>query len=191
MTVTDKQITKIKIAADESKVIICFNNLIKTDTPNGTEEEEDEEDSSLISNEYQIKGKHRPNQEFLDAMKGMRKLTLEACEISVDSKELPTWTVSGIKIAGDVFLKKSRVVLTLAKTVKRTGKVIELNSPQITMYPEQDDLSRFHAADKLSKLIEEVIEHAWDYLNGNYGDEDPAQLPLFQTAPKLQTKFDK
>jgi hypothetical protein len=183
-----RQITKIKLSKDLNKVIIQFTELEETEFGNG---EEDEEGSSVLPHVHTILGRHRPAKDFIDAMKGLRKFALDSNEMTVDSKELPLWTVSTVDIAGDMFLKQSRVVLTLAKMVKRTGKVSEMKLGQITMYPEGDDPTAYKDADKLTKAIEVAIVEAWEYLNGKYDDADLSQLPLFPTEKKLETNFDR
>lgn len=183
-----RQITKIKIASDFNQALISFTEQEETEFADG---EEDETGSVVVPHEHSIKGRHRPHKEFIDSMKGLRKFALDANEISVDSKEIGDWNVSTIQIAGDMFLKQSRVVMTLAKTVKRTGKVCEMKTTQITMYPEPDDVSAYKDADKLTRKIEEVIMEAWEYLNGKYDESDFSQLPLFATEKPLELNFDK
>ena len=81
--------------------------------------------------------------------------------------------------------------MTLAKTVKRTGKVCKMKTTQITMYPDPDDVNAYKDADKLTMKIEEVIMEAWEYLNGKYDESDFSQLPLFATEKPLELNFNK
>jgi hypothetical protein len=180
-----RQIKKIKMAKDFSTVLVSFTEQEETDFGYSQEDE----DSAVIPHEYSIKGRHRPHKDFIDAMKSLRKMALEANEMTVDSKEISSWTVNGLDIAGDMFLKQSRVVLILAKTVKRTGKVSEMKTTQITMYPEKDDPQAFKDVDKLTKGIEYVIGEAWEYLNGKYDENISSQIPLFETQKPLQLQF--
>ncbi len=179
---TEKQITSIKINDDLNGVKIGFGYSVLLET------EGEEEGNDFISNDYQIKSKLRPHKDFLDSMKQLRKHGLEICEMSVDSKELKEWTVAGFKIAGDMILHKSRVVLEMSKKVQRTNKIIKFKTPQVTMFPEKEDELRYAEAEKLTVLIEGVIAEAWAYLNGKFEDTD-IQLKLFENSQKLETNF--
>jgi len=181
MTTTDKQIKKIKLHPDLSKVRIEWDNLV-------TSTEAEDEESKPLKNEYGVTGRYKPRKEFVDTMKKLRKFGHELCGMTVESKEIGDWTVSEVSFAGDVLLKQSRAVLKLSKETP-TGKLIDFKCPQVTMYPEKDDESRYTGAEKMSVILEDLIEEAWLYLNGEYADE--GQLPLFQTEPKLQTNFDQ
>jgi hypothetical protein len=179
---TEKQITSIKIDDDLNGVKIGFGHSILMKS------ESIEEEAETLSTQYQVKAKLRPHKDFVDAMKSLRKHGFEICEMTVDAKEIKQWTVLGFKIAGDMLLHKSRVVLEMGKKVDRTNKIIKFKTPQVNMFPEADEESRFHDAEKLTGLIESVIEEAWAYLNGKFEDTD-LQMKLFETNQKLETNF--
>jgi hypothetical protein len=179
---TEKQITSIKIDDDLNGVKIGFGYSVLSET------ESQEEENDFIPTQYHIKSKLRPHKDFIDSMKQLRKHGLEICEMAVDSKELKEWTVAGFKIAGDMILHKSRVVLEMSKKVQRTNKIIKFKTPQVTMFPEKEDELRYVDAEKLTVLIEAVIDQAWAYLNGKFEDSD-IQLKLFETSPRLETNF--
>jgi hypothetical protein len=177
-----KQIRSIKIKGDLSSVSIGFEEA--------KEIEGDEEEDVVIKNHYSVKSKYRPHKDFTDAMKKLRKNALEVCEITVDSKSIGDWNVSGLSVAGDMEMKQSRVILTVTKTVKKTGKEISFKTPQVTMFPEKDEENRYHNAEELTKGIVKAIEEAMKYMGGKYDDSAEDQLPLF-TFDDIQLVFDK
>lgn len=166
----DRQLRSVEITS-KGKVKINFVEIIVVEPAEG------EEASSSIVNEYGVKSPLKPHKDLLDSMKKLRKYGMEICEENKDSKALAEWTVSKIKIDGDIPLRQSRVRLTMAKEVKRTGKQIKLETPQTTMYGE----SEYGKAQEMSKLIEAVIDEVNAYLEGKGESED--QLPLF---PKIE-----
>ncbi len=177
---TEKQLVKLKITA-EGEVQLSFAQILTSDEPQETDGEEAIPDKYI--NKHTAKSTIKPHKDFLNCLKQLRKHALEICEIEVDSKAISSWHVCGIKISGDVELKKSRVQLILAKDVKRTGKRMEFNNcPQITMYPEPDadSAKMYHDIAKLTPIVEDLIEEGFSYLNGKYEDET-IQLKLFAT----------
>lgn len=128
--------------------------------------------SRRIIRNYKMTCDDKPQDNLSNSMKKLRKIALESAEFEVSNKTLPDWNVSKIKISGDVILHQSRVVMTLAKTVNRTGKVIPIVVPEITMYGN----SEFAKADEMTKIIEDIIEEYWAYLNGDY---TPNQISIF------------
>lgn len=167
-----RQIRQVKIKPDLSEVQIKFVEVGEI----ASEEEDD-----VITNEFSTKSKIRPHKDFVDAMKKLRKLALDVCEMPIDSKQVIFWNVIGISIQGDMSMHQSRIVMTLAKQVKRTNKMISFKTPQVTMFPEKDDESRYGKAEELTKLVEEVCSEAMLYLTGKY-EEEGGQLPLFVFA---------
>lgn len=181
----ERNITMIQMSADLSTVRIGFSSQVSKDV------EGEEEAENLVGNQYTITSHHRPNGDFVDAMKKLRKFCLEVSEIEVDAKKLPKWFVTQLKISGDIVMRKSRVQFVLSKQIEKTGKQLKVGpTPQVTMYPEKDDSQRYHNAEAMSKQIEVCIDEAIAYLNGKYEDEDNNQLPLFPWE-NLQTTFDK
>lgn len=183
MKKVERQLRKLKVAADFSSVEVGFVEL-----PEGTkekekdeEEGEDEEDDSPAPNltEFFVKAAHRPHGDLIAALKKLRKHGLDLFEVTVDSKEVSNWNVLEFSIAGDYLMKQSRVVLTLSHHIKLTKKTVNIKLPQVTMYPTAEDAVKYHAADKLTAVIEEVINEVWLYLYTAKYDEK-GQLPLFQ-----------
>lgn len=178
--IPQKQLTKIKIdLTGKVKVTLHFReivqNQIEASQAQGDEGFE-EKDMDILSPQYIVKSPYTPHKDLLDEMKKLRKYALEICEMEqgAKTKELTDYNVSAVKITGDVSLQQSRVVMTVTKEVQRTGKLIEFDCPQVTMYGE----SEYERAGEMSKLIERVIEEAWQYVGGKYQDE--GQLALFE-----------
>lgn len=180
----EKQFRSIRISPDQDEVKITFENITTKEIIEGEDENE------IKGHKYSITGRISPHKDLTDLMKKLRKYALSLNEIEVDSKDMPKWTVQAISITGDYLLKKSRCVMTLAKEIKRTGKVAIMKTSQVTMYPQMDEENRFEDAEKMSEIIEAIIEETWLYLNGKSEDDDN-QLQLFPTEPKLETNFVK
>lgn len=140
-------------------------------------EDEDEDDDATSQNKYGAESQNQPHKDLLGCLTILKKHALDICEIGVAGKELATWSVSGIKVAGDVSLKKSRVQLRLSKYVKRTKKTVNLWSPQITMYPDIETVLEYNGTDKMTPVVEELIDEIFKYLGGKY--EQTGQLALF------------
>lgn len=186
-TLTDKQLSKLKLSPDLNKVTIGFTDTQTSHT--AAEESEGMDEEKKISNEHTVRSSNRPHKNLSDSMKSLRKFGLELCDIEVSSKHIKDWTVSAISISGDMTLRQSRVVMTLSKECP-TGKVIEFKVPQVTMYPEKEAEDRYHNAEKMSVIIEDIVEEAWAYLGGRYEVEMSDQLPImFGITPKLETNF--
>lgn len=177
MKKTEKQIRNITMNADCDKVKITFATL------NGEPETDEDEGEGikLRPRKYTAESGSGdvPHKDFINAMKKLRKFAFEIAEMTVDSKELPTWTVSEISISGDYVQQQSRVVMKLSHYIKSTKKVIPLGPfPQVTMYPQNDDAVKYHNAAQMTKIIEEIIHEAWLYLDGKF--DQKGQLPLFE-----------
>lgn len=175
----EKQLRQITVS-EEGRIKLIFAEVAHIASEN---QGEDSEEDFVDVNEFTVKSMHLPHKDLLESMKKLRKFALESQEIEITTKELTTWNVSGVKISGDVLEKKSRVVLTLSKKVKRTGKFIHFSTGQVTMYPEKEDASAYHNADKMTVIIEDLIEECWSYLDGTKTGEEKkkgvVQMPLF------------
>jgi len=178
----EKQLRKVKFSNELDMTEIMFV-LLNAGASEQEEEQEDEgegQSEQVMPHSYSVKSPNEPHKDFVDAMKKLRKYALEVCEIEVDNKDIACWNVSEVKIDGDYLLKQSRIVMTLSKVVKSSGKVIKFKTPQVTMYPQKDDAVKYHNASKLTEVIEQVIKEAWLYLNGKYSQK--GQLPLFELS---------
>lgn len=173
-----RQIRKISIDA-KGKVKIQFAEIVATETHQIGEEEA--EDATIV-NEYTVNSQHEPHEDLLNAMKKLRKFALECCEMIFESKALTFYTVSAIKINGDLAMKQSRVIMTVAKEVRRTGKLVKFNTPEVTMYGE----SEYERASEMSKVVEQVIDEALAYLDGKGASDRQLQLFAFHDKAKMK-----
>lgn len=148
-----------------------------------------EEESTTKMIPHKIDGPFRPRKQMIDSMKKLRKFALELLEIEVDSRDIAHWTVSQIKISGDILKKNSRVVMTLAKFVKATGKMSEIKCGEITMYPTVDDKVKYHKAEEVTAIIEDIVEEVWLYMEGQHDEGDLAVFT--RNEEQLQLEFTK
>lgn len=179
----ERQLTSLTITADD-EVKVRYTGMVVTA---GEETNEEGAQDNVKYRKYAVESDDPVHKELADQIKKLKKYALEICEIDPQGDELRNWAVSGINISGDVVLKKSRAVITLAKLVKRTKKIIHLKSPQVTMYPDGDDKSAglaYANADKLAEIIEAIIDEVWDYLDGVHNEE--GQLALVFPEPVLE-----
>lgn len=178
----DRQLISVKIAADCSSVKIKFLEIV-TLPPADVEDE-----SRIRKIPYTVEGPYRPHKDLIACMRKLRKHGLDMLNIKLEdeSKQIHEWTVNQIKITGDVTMKQSRVQMKLAKLAPLTQKVCEIPVPQVTMYPAADEQVKYHAADKMTEIIEDIIEEIWSYINGKYGEEGGDQLPLFTVIPTMK-----
>lgn len=179
-----RQITSIGIDADLA-VSIGFTEIVPNESEdlkiidpkskgNGTDGEEEVEEmeetpARVIS--HTVDAPYRPHKDFIEAIRGLKKHVLAICEMP----GLSDFSVCKLNIDGDVLLRQSRVVMTVSKHVKSTDKEIKFKTPQVTMYGE----SEYAGAEAMSKVINEVIDEAWKYIDGKYSPEEGKQLPLF------------
>lgn len=176
-----KQIKSIFL---ENSPVLPPNVIIKFGHSHAEEIETDEEDGDNMAT-WTGDFPYAPHKDFINCMKSLRKLALEICEISLEdaSKELSSWGVREIKISGNYEMNKARVVLVITKHVKATNKVISFKSPQLTLSPKDEEKLKYPHADKLAKAIREIVDEAWAYINGKYGEDlgpKERQLPLFE-----------
>jgi hypothetical protein len=163
----DRQLRKLEITED-LQVKATFVEILNV-APSHPENE-----STIIDNEYSVKSRHVPHGDLLNVLKKLKAHALEICELEIpDAKKKGDYQVSGVKISGDVLLQQSRVVFTISKKINRTGKIVKITTPQTTMYGE----SEYAEAEKMSAIVEDLIEEVFLYLGGKY--EAAGQLPLF------------
>ena len=166
----ERQLRRLKISPDLNEVVIDWVEIRTTD-------------EDVKRPKHRDTGDYRPHKDLVDRMKKLRKHALEMLGISLGekSKDLPKWATLMIKIDGDLLTKQSRLRITLGIKNDKTGKVSKIETQQMTMYPAMDDASKYHAADEVAKLVEEIQEEAWLYGAGKYEAEDKPnqQLALF------------
>lgn len=130
--------------------------------------DKNDEEATVNALHHTITGggeKRRPHPKLLEDVKSLRKLALAYMNITTDATQLTEWTVSQVNITGDYLLKQSRAVITLSKYNKHTGKYCKMTIPQITMYPEKEERMKYPNADKITSIIESVINETWKFLN--------------------------
>lgn len=177
-TNSEKQLRKLKISPLLDEVDIAF------DVINSNDSQETEDEAPAKAHQHKVKSANTPHKDLVDSMKKLRKFALEICELKVDTKDINQWTVGAIKIDGDYLIKQSRVTMTLNKLVKSTGKVLQLKTPSCTMYSDNEESVKYPNADKMTAIIEDIIEECWSYLGGKY--EQKGQLPLFPGINSLK-----
>lgn len=176
------QLLTLKVAEDLNSIEIRFAEV-------NTHESDGDEDNDISTNYFTCESTNRPHKDLVDSMKKLRKhgLAILGIELADEAKQLREWTVSGIKIDGDLLKKQSRVVLTLAKKVELTGKIARIKTGQVTMYPKQDDAVKYHDADKMTAIIEDIVEECWSYIfDGKCEAETNPQLALFPEQRNLK-----
>lgn len=167
--------------------ISLSNNLdeVQVDFIIVSENQSENEDSAPVKPYvYKVKGPHRPHKDLVDSMKKLRKHAFALNEMTVDSTQINTWTVCELKIDGDYLQKQSRATMKLAHMVKRTKKVVKMPVGPVTMYPKQDENVPYVEADKMTEIIEDIIEEAFSYLGGK--TEETGQVPLFPSINTLK-----
>lgn len=178
----ERQLLSLKVDEDLNHVAIKFVEV-------NAQESEGDEENEIRKNYFTAESDNRPHKDLVNALKKLRKhgLSILGIDLLDEAKGLPQWTVSGISIKGDLLLKQSRVVLTLAKKVDLTGKVAHIKTGQCTMYPKDGDAVKYADADKMTKIIEEVIKECWSYLfDGKFEEQTNPQLALFPEKRTLK-----
>jgi hypothetical protein len=176
-----KQFREISIAAD-GKVKIKFIERVFEAAQGDAEESED------IVREFAVKSSHKPHKDLLDTMQKLRKIALASVEMDYDTKKISHYAITKVKMTGNFHLRQSRVVMTVTKKIEWSEGTTDWETPEITMYGE----SKFEEVEKMTAILEDLVEEIWSYANGKYGAE--GQLPLFgrahdQVIPKLVTNF--
>lgn len=169
------------VISPEGEVTLQFHQeiIIASSKKPAKEEDADDEDETNVR-KYSVSAPDRPHKDLFDCLGSLKKLGLEVCEIGISGKELATWGVTGIKIAGDMLLRKSRVQLRITKYVKRSKKSLHMWSPQVTMYPDAEEKVLFANVDKLTEGIESLLTEIEKFIDGK--GEKAGQLPLFSDA---------
>ena len=165
----DRQFRKIEISEDNT-VKVSFREILTLppDHP--------ENDNPIKVRKYTVESDDVPHDDLIDLLKKLKVHALAINEMEVDdAKKKGDYQVTTVQIDGDVLLQKSRVKFVISKTVNRTGKIIPIKTCQTTMYGDSD----YAEHEKMSKILEELIEEVWLYLTGKSGEEIEGQLPLF------------
>ncbi len=176
----EKQLRYLAITDEYVKIAFVESDFIA-----GSGEGEEQDDDKVQEHLFTVKSMLRPHKDLSDSMKKLRRLALEVLEINLaETKDYSAWNVTAINIAGSVTLQKCRLVMTLSKKVKLTGKECPIKTPQITLFPDAEDKVKFPFADKIAPIIEDIIEECWSYLNGK--SEDEGQYALFPNRELIE-----
>lgn len=182
----ERVLRSITLDPETEHVDVKFYELVHVAASEGENDKD-----SIIKIPFECNGPFKAHKDLVSSMRSLRKHGLALLGISLDdeSKQLKNWHATQVVISGDHTMKQSRAKLTLSVFTERTNKYSKVSpTGQVTMYPESDDKSKYHDVDKLTAIIEDIIEEAWSYLNGKYGDpdldvEENPQLILF---PEMQ-----
>lgn len=163
------EITKqlVSIELSPKNVIVVFNEEIVLPI------KKDEAKNGLVSNDYKIKSQRLPHLDLAKHMKALRKHGLEMAEMYPDPEHLPTYSCVKVEIKGSMEKRNARAVITMAHKTKRSKKNINFSAGEVTLYGDSDYVD----SDKVAKIIEQLVDEVWLYLNGKY--EDGEQLALF------------
>jgi hypothetical protein len=167
-TQISRQIRGIKINPDQSKgkrVIISFRDVTDVEPTEGEETDE----SSAESDEYAVKSSRRPHKTFVAALRKLTPHALALLKIDLNSGE-KEWSVTSVKIDGDVLLKKARLTMTLTKYYDNDGTegYSSMEVPQVTVFGE----SKYADQPALAKLFQALVDKAWDFLKGESGNSE-------------------
>lgn len=138
-------------------------------------EEAEGKEVSVSQPEHSIKSPFMPRKEFVAAMRKLRKHALAL--VGLETTDKGECRVLSFKLSGNHNLKQSRVIMSIGKTSELTGKEIKFTTPQISLF---GDKAKYDNAAALAREIDEVIDHAWNYMGGDYAEADGKQLALFE-----------
>lgn len=168
----EKQLRSLQISDEFVKIAFVESDFI------AASEDSETDDDQVQEHLFTVKSMLTPHKDLTDSMKKLRRLALEALEINLaETKDYSAWNVTAIHIAGSVTQQKCRLIMTLSKKVKLTGKECPIKTGQITLYPDAEEKVMFPFADKLAPIVEDIVEEVWSYLQGK--TEDESQYALF------------
>lgn len=159
----------IKITSKE-KVLIEFTKRVTMPATG----EEDSIDHDIV---IKVKSPHRPHKDLESAIKKLKKHALALFELQVENDK--DFSITGMKVSGDIDMQTARVELILGKTIQRTDKIVGIPVGQISLYANDEDEggSEYEGIDDLVKCVEKLNEEVFLYIDGKFADE--IQLPLF------------
>lgn len=179
-----KQLLEISISEDLESADVKFIETIFV--PAQTDHPEDE--SAEYSIPYKCRVPFRPHKDLIDSLKKLRKPALDCLGIDLadESKSIKNWVVTGISLKGDHNLHQARVNIILGTKNKYTGKMSEIETGQITMYPESEEKAKYPHAEKIAPIVEDIIEEVWSYMAGKHESGLNPQLALFANEIVVQ-----
>lgn len=135
---------------------------------------DDKGDEQFVNNEYSGKFKYKPVDDFINALRNLRKHAVVLLEMKMTKPELKNYTVNELRISGSVEQKNARCSMVLIKKLKRSSKPAEFKVPEVSMF----DPNEYADCDELVKDVKIVTKEVFAYLGGKCVEEE--QLSLFQ-----------
>lgn len=172
----ERQLRRLKISPDLNYVKVNYIEI-------RTHEAKGDNESVVKRPKFTGEGDYRPHKDLLNKLTMLRKYGLEmlGIELADAAKDLSKWSILELKLDGDHTTKKSRLRIVLGIQNEKTKKVSKIETQQVTLYPAQDDASKYHNADKVAQLVNDLIPEVWLYCEGKFEDEAKPnqQLALF------------
>lgn len=110
-----------------------------------------------------------PRKSFYKAIEGLVPHVCTLCELpEKDAKKI---TATGITVTakGD----NNLALIVAQKKIKKAGRVFNISTPLLPMYPDAENKSADHMEDAESRAIEKVVAEAKKYL---LGDREQGQI---------------
>lgn len=166
-TKSEKQVHAVKILKD--KVQVHYMETIH--------EMHFDKSNTLVKEDkfhkwHPIEADFPPHEDFLVAMKMIRKIVIAICGWKGEFKNFDLYTVTGLHFHGMDEDETAKVVITANKKIERSKQVFTFNTPPTTLF----DVKQFDDAEELDKACKVVIDEAMQYLNGKHAE--PKQLSL-------------
>lgn len=173
----ERQLLSLKIAADLSTVVAKFKETVIREVP----VDHEGEDSAVSVRYFESECYERPHADLANAIKSLRRYGLDmlGIELKDEARTIKQWTVTEIKIDGDMVLEQSRLTMKLALKVDSTEKLPTIQTPQHAMWPKEGE-GKYHDIAKVTAIVEDIVEEVWSYLfEGKFEAEVNGQFALF------------
>lgn len=127
----------------------------------------------FVNNEYSGKFKYKPVDDFINALRNIRRHALPLIDEKIGAKELKKYSVNSLTISGSIEEKNARCSMVLIKQIKRSSKPVEIKVPEVAMF----DPNEYDKCEDLVKDVKLVIKEVFAYIGGKCVEEE--QLSLF------------
>ncbi len=137
-----------------------------------------DKDQNLIKEDkyhvqHPLEGDWLPHEDFVVAMKMIRKLVIAICGWKGEFKNFDLYNVLGLTFKGMDENETAKVVITANKKIERSKQFFTFNTPPTTLF----DINLFDDAEELDNLCKIVVDEAFKYiLEGKKAS--PVQLNL-------------
>jgi len=166
-----KEISKIKIL--NKSVNISYQKHIFR--------EENGEEKPIV-NDHDIISREQPHDDFVNAMKKLRKHVIDICELH-GAVNLDDIEVSGVTFSGLDDDETAKVIITCQRRLTN-NKTFTINTPLTTLFDE----SKYSGAEDLDNKCSEIRTEAFAFLDGKV-KENP-QLNMFNDPNnKIEAKL--